>query len=191
MVMKNTLLLSLAVLGNCCVFTASAQQIKVSYSSTNAADRFSGNVFLYLSKENHEPKSGYVGLTSFPVYRIAVKNIKPGEAVLFNDAAVSYPVKLSDLERGQYFVQAVWDKNTGDHTIAATIGNIYSKPATFHFTKKTTAVFSLSCTEVVKEKEFIETDYAKEMKLPSKLLSERAGKEIPGVVQCNRIWWRL
>jgi S-formylglutathione hydrolase FrmB len=172
MVMKNTLLLSLAVLGNCCVFTASAQQIKVSYSSTNAADRFSGNVFLYLSKENHEPKSGYVGLTSFPVYRIAVKNIKPGEAVLFNDAAVSYPVKLSDLERGQYFVQAVWDKNTGDHTIAATIGNIYSKPATFHFTKKTTAVFSLSCTEVVKEKEFIETDYAKEMKLPSKLLSD-------------------
>ncbi len=150
--MKNTLLLSLALLGNCCLVTISAQQIKVSYSSTNAAERFSGNVFLYLSKENHEPTSGYVGLTSFLFTASAVKNIKPGEAVLFNDAAVSYPVKLSDLERGQYFAQAVWDKNTGDHTIAATVGNIFSKPAGFHFTKKTTAVYSLSCTEVGERK---------------------------------------
>lgn len=169
--MKKILRFSAAVLCSLCIAAASAQQIKVSYNSQNTAERFSGNVFLYLSKENHEPKSGYVGLTSFPVYRIQVKNIKPGEAVIFNDAAVSYPVKLSDLERGEYYVQAVWDKNTGEHSIAETVGNMYSKPAKFSFTKKTDAAFSLSCTETVKEKTFVETDYSKELKVSSKLLS--------------------
>lgn len=170
--MKKILLPGAIILACLYVFTASAQQIKVSYNSPNSADRFSGNVFLYLSKENKEPVSGYVGLTSFPVFRINVKNVKPGEAVVFNDAAVSYPVKLSDLERGEYYAQAVWDKNTGDHSIAATIGNSYSMPAKFNFTKKTDASFTLSCTETVKEKAFVETDYSKELKVPSKLLSE-------------------
>ncbi|HVK48459.1 MAG TPA: alpha/beta hydrolase-fold protein [Pseudobacter sp.] len=169
--MKKILRFSAAILCSLCVAAASAQQIKVSYSSQNTAERFSGNVFLYLSKENHEPKSGYVGLTSFPVYRIQVKNIKPGETVTFNDAAVSYPVKLSDLERGEYYAQAVWDKNTGEHSIAETVGNIYSKPSKFNFNKKTDAAFSLSCTETVKEKTFVETDYSKELKVSSKLLS--------------------
>lgn len=170
--MKKILLFGIAMSGIFGVFSASAQQIRVSYSSQQAADRFSGNVFLYLSKENPEPKSGYVGLTSFPVYRINVKNIKPGQAVVFNDAAVSYPVKLSDLERGEYFVQAVWDKNTGDHTISETIGNMYSKPVKFNFTKKTDASFAISCTETVKEKPFVETDYAKELRVTSRLLSD-------------------
>lgn len=170
--MKNTLLFSAAALSCLCIFSASAQQIKVSYNSSNAAERFSGNVFLYLSKENKEPKSGYVGLTNFPVYRISVKDIKPGQTVLFNDVAVSYPVKLSDLERGEYYAQAVWDKNTGDHNIAGTIGNIYSKPSRFAFTKKTDASFSLNCTDVVEEKPYVETDYSKELKVTSKLLSD-------------------
>lgn len=169
--MKKILRFSAAILCSFCMAAASAQQIRVSYNSQNTAERFSGNVFLYLSKENHEPKSGYVGLTSFPVYRIQVKNIKPGEIVTFNDAAVSYPVKLSDLERGEYYAQAVWDKNTGEHNIAETVGNMYSKPSKFSFSKKTDAAFSLSCTETVKEKTFVETDYSKELKVSSKLLS--------------------
>ncbi|QEC45742.1 alpha/beta hydrolase-fold protein [Pseudobacter ginsenosidimutans] len=169
--MKNTLLLSVALLGGSCLLSVSAQQIKVIYTG-NAAEKFSGNVFLYLSKENKEPKSGYVGLTAFPLYRISVKGVKPGQAVVFNDAAVSYPVKLSDLERGEYYAQAVWDKNTGDHLVAETIGNYYNKPSKFNFTKKTDAFFSLSCTEVVKEKAFVETDYSKELKVESKLLSD-------------------
>ncbi|WP_241237860.1 alpha/beta hydrolase-fold protein [Pseudoflavitalea rhizosphaerae] len=168
--MKNTLLLCAAVLA-CSCLSVSAQQIRVIYTG-NAAEKFSGNVFLYLSKENKEPKSGYVGLTAFPLYRISVKDVKPGQAVVFNDAAVSYPVKLSDLERGEYYAQAVWDRNTGDHLVAETIGNNYSKPSKFNFTKKTDAFFSLVCTEVVKEKDFVETDYSKELKVESKLLSD-------------------
>lgn len=169
--MKQNLLFAAAILCSMMVTTVSAQQIRVSYNSQSATERFTGSVFLYLSKENHEPMTGFIGLTSFPCYRISVKNIKPGETVLFNDAAISYPVKLSDLERGEYYVQAVWDKNTGDHTIAATLGNMYSKPLKFAFTKNTEKVFNLSCTEVVKEKPYVETDYSKELKVPSKLLT--------------------
>lgn len=139
--MRNILRFSSLLLCSVTAISLSAQQIKVSYNSQDAGERFTGNVFLYLSKENHEPMAGFVGLTSFPCYRIAVKAVKPGQQVIFNDAAVSYPVKLSDLERGEYYVQAVWDKNTGDHAIAETIGNIYSKPSKFAFTKKTAVVF--------------------------------------------------
>src|SRR5215468_11619761 len=82
---------------------AVAQKFNVRYTSATQSN-FSGNVFLYFSKDNRNPKEGGVGVESFPCYRKAVKNIKPNQPVLFDDGAVSYPVPLSDIERGEYYV---------------------------------------------------------------------------------------
>lgn len=38
-----------------------------------------------------------IGVEKFPCFAISVKNVKPNEKVLFNDAALSYPVSLSDI----------------------------------------------------------------------------------------------
>lgn len=46
-------------------------------------------------------------------FAIDVNQIKPNTTVLFDDKAISYPVNLSDIERGEYYVQAVWDRNLG------------------------------------------------------------------------------
>jgi S-formylglutathione hydrolase FrmB len=148
-----------------------AQKIKTSYLSSNPKESFTGNVYLYLSKSNKNPKDGSIGVESFPCYRIAVKNIKPKQAVVFDDAAVSYPVKLSDIERGDYYVQAVWDKNLGGRAIGKSPGNLYNTSNKVTFTKNTGQVYAIACKEVEPEPAFVETEYIKELKASSKLLS--------------------
>src|SRR6185503_9846626 len=110
----------------CCalLFTAAAQKFKVSYTGQVYTGPFSGNVILYFSKTNREPKNHL----SWPCYRAKVKNVLPGEPVSFSDASLSYPTLLSRIGRGDYYVQAVWDINAGDgRVIGLTPGNLYSK----------------------------------------------------------------
>src|SRR5262245_55495125 len=101
-----------------------AQQIKVSYSRTTFEGPFTGKVFLYLSKDNKEPRNGDVVVGFSPCISIDVKNIKPGASVVFDDKANSYPVKLSEIERGEYYAQVVWDRNMGGRSIGQTPGNM-------------------------------------------------------------------
>src|SRR5678816_1533983 len=95
-----------------------AQQFKISYTPEVFKGPFTGKVFLYLSKDNPEPRSGGVGIEFFPCMSIDVLNIKPGAAIVVDDKASSFPVKLSEIERGEYYVQAVWDRNMGGRAIA-------------------------------------------------------------------------
>jgi hypothetical protein len=95
---------------------------------------------------------------------MAVNNIKPNQSVLFDDAAVSFPVPLSDLERGEYYVQAVWDKNSGGRAISNTPGNMFNKSVRATITKERNHVFNVMCEEVVPEPAFEETEYSKEIK---------------------------
>ena len=156
-----------------------AQILEVSYSPAVFKENFTGNVIAYLSKENKEPKSGAVGVEIFPSFKIFVKDIKPGESVQIDDAANSYPVAISDIERGDYYVQIVWDRNLGGRQISESPGNLYSKSEKLKFTKNFTQQFNLVATEKVPEsKKFIETQYVKELKAPSALLSNFQKKPI-------------
>src|SRR4030095_16420323 len=152
-------------------FFSFCQQISVSYSKTAYDKPFSGKVFLYLNKDNREPKSGYVGIESFPCFAIDADNVQPGQAVVFDDKAVSYPAALSDLERNEYYVQAVWDRNLGGRAVSESPGNIYSKSIKVKFTKDLKKVFSIECTEIIPEKTFKDTKFMKELKVQSALLS--------------------
>ena len=152
-----------------------AQKFSITYSSDSKVS-FTGNVYLYLSKDNKNPKDGSVGIAFFPCYRIFIKNIKPKQPVLFDDAAVSFPVPLSDLERGEYYVQAVWDKNSGGRGINSSPGNLYNKSIKVKLTKDRNQDFTVVCNEVVPEPAFKETDFTREIKVQSKLLSAFYGK---------------
>src|SRR5258706_3128824 len=150
---------------------AIGQKFTVSYTAASSNANFSGKVFLYLSKDSKNPKNEMVGLEKFPCFSIPVKNIKPNDKVLFNDAALSYPVQLSDIERGDYNVQAVWDKNLGGRSISNSPGNMYNVPVKVTLTKNSGQVFNIICKEVIKEMPFTETQYIKELKTPSELLT--------------------
>jgi hypothetical protein len=159
------------------IFTAltnfcAAQVIKVSFPDTTFKQSFTGNVLLYLSKDNKEPKSGTAGLDIFPCFRVYVENVKPGESIVFEDHSISFPVKLSDMERGEYYVQAVLDRNLGGRSIANSPGNLYSDAKKINISKNYSQVYNLKADKTIQEKVFKETAYAKEFKAPSALLSK-------------------
>lgn len=148
-----------------------AQQFKISYVASAYKEPFSGKVFLYMSKNNKEPKGGAVGIEFFPCFSVDVKNVQPGTGIVIDDKAISYPVTLSDIERGNYFVQAVWDRDLGGRAIAESPGNIFSKPIQVVLTKDYKKTFSIVCDQVVPEPTFTETEFVKELKAPSALLT--------------------
>ncbi len=165
---KNISLLCIVVI---CSLQATAQKITASFTSTASSTNFSGKVFLYLSKDAKNPKDEMVGVEKFPCFAIDVKNIKPGDKVVFDDAATYYPVPLTDIERGGYNAQVVWDKNEGGRSIGNSPGNIYSDPVKILFTKNINHSFNIICKEIIKEQPFIETQFIKELKVPSALLT--------------------
>jgi len=148
-----------------------AQKIKVSYSQNSFDGVFSGKVLLYLSKDGKAPKDLAMGLPTLSCFAIDVNKIKPNSFVIFDDKAISYPVNLSDIERGEYYVQAVWDRNLGGRSIGNSINNMFSEPIKINLTKNTKEVFSIICNKTITAIPFKETEYAKELKAPSTLLS--------------------
>jgi Putative esterase len=164
---KTALLCTVAM----CSLQAISQKFAASFTPAASATNFSGKVFLYLSKDSKTPKDEMIGVEKFPCFSITVKNIQPNSKVVFDDAATSYPVVLSDIERGEYNAEVVWDKNEGGRSIGNSPGNMYSKSVPVKLTKNTGQSFDIVCKEVSKEQPFTETQYVKEMKAPSALLT--------------------
>lgn len=154
-----------------CSLQAISQQITASYTANASAGSFTGRVFLYLSKDAVSPKDGMIGIEKFPCFFISVKDVKPGQKVVFNDAAVFYPVALSEIERGSYHVQVVWDRNGGGASIGDSPGNMYNGPMVIKFGKDTRQTFNVVCAKVIGEQSFTETQFVKELKAPSALLT--------------------
>ena len=160
-----------------CFVNGFSQQFSVSYSPSVFNKVFTGNVIAYLSKENTEPKDGSVGFDLFPCFSVFAKNIQPGQTITINDKAISYPTSLSNIERGEYYVQIVWDRNLGGRSIAASAGNLYNLSEKINITKDTKKVFSILATQMIAAAdEFKETEFVKELKAPSSLLSKFHGK---------------
>jgi hypothetical protein len=167
-VKKYFSIVTLLVLVQC---QLAAQQFKISYTPGVFKGPFTGKLFLYLSKDNKEPKDGFIGITAFPCMSIDVKNIKPGEWVTVDDRAHSFPVKLSEIERGEYYVQAVWDRNLGGRAIAESPGNLMSKPEKFPITKDYKKTYNIVCNLAIPVPVFKETKFVKELKVSSTLLT--------------------
>ncbi|WP_194550812.1 alpha/beta hydrolase-fold protein [Zobellia nedashkovskayae] len=159
-------------------FNLNAQIFEVSYGSGLVDKDFSGNVLLYLSKEKKSPKDIFVGLELTPVYRVIVKKLKANENVVFNDDAISYPVELSNIERGEYYVQAVFDMNLGDANIGSSSGNFYSESTKINLTKDFNKVFKIEANNVIEPIKFNETEFLKELIVKSDLLSNFHKKDI-------------
>lgn len=148
-------------------FNVNAQKFYVSYKPSAYKGPFSGNVILYLSQKNKNPKDQ----TDWPCYRMKVKNIKPDEQIIFTDSCLSYPTLLSRIPRGNYYVQAVWDLNADGRIIGHSTGNMYNAPRKLML-NDTKEGFALVCDKAVPVPVFVDTKYVKEIKVHSKLLSQ-------------------
>lgn len=151
---------------------ASAQKFSVSFPDSLLKQPFTGNVLLYFSKDSKTPKDGEAGLDIFPCFRVSVKNVKPGSSVVFDDKAISYPVPLPDMERNSYYVQVVFDRDLGGRNIGESPGNLYNPTQIITITKNADRVYTLVASKKNPEPMFTNTQYAKELKVPSALLSD-------------------
>jgi enterochelin esterase-like enzyme len=136
-------------------------------------------VIAYLSKNNKEPKNGSVGFDLFPCFSVFVKDIQPGQAIVIDNNAISYPVPLTDIERGEYYVQIVWDRNLGGRAIATSSGNLYNPSIRINITRDTKKTFAIVATQSIPAVDkFKETEFVKELKAPSLLLSKFKGSSM-------------
>lgn len=168
---------AIAIVFTIATCSISAQTFNISYNSPGT-ENFSGNVYLYLSKTERSPKSSMMGITTFPCISIAVRNIKPNQKVIFDDKAISFPVPISDMERGEYYAQAVWDKNMGSRSIGDGVGNIYNAAVKVKLTQNRNESFSLICDKVIDASPFNDTKWVKLVKVKSPLLSKFHNKPI-------------
>ena len=143
-----------------------AQEFSVSYTSSVYKGPFTGNVFLFLSRKRENPKNS----TGWPCYRMEVRNIKPGEQIVFSDASLSFPTLLSRINQDDYYVQAVWDLNAGGRIIGQSTGNPFSNAQKITIGDKA-GKFMLVCDQSVPAPVFTETEFVKEIRASSKLLS--------------------
>ena len=154
--------------------TVCAQIFKVSFPQTVFKDEFSGRVLLYFSKDKENPKNRL----SWPCFSVEVDKLRPNQTILFNDAANFFPLPLSKIERGEYYVQAVFDRNSGGRVIGQSPGNLYSISQKVIIANDTDAIFELSCDQIIPEKTFVESQFVKELRAPSVLLSRFHQKQI-------------
>lgn len=175
--MKKLYILSLILLF--IATQSNAQIFEVSYDPEIMTDEFSGSVILYLSKEKKSPKDIFVGLELTPMFRVVTENLKPGETVTFDDKAISYPVELSNIERGEYYVQAVFDLKLGNEaSIGSSSGNLYSAPIKVDLNKDFDKIVQIKADQVIAPVEFKETEFLKELSVRSDLLSKFHKKDI-------------
>lgn len=161
-----------------CFLQVNAQKIEVSYPPELFNENFTGNVLLYLSKDNPKPKDVFVGAEIIPAFRLKVEDLQPNEKVVFDDKAISFPVELSNIERGEYFVQAVFDRNLGGRTIGNSAGNLFSKTEKINLTKEFNKTFSIVCNQMVEDLSFSGNEFYQEIIVNSDLLSDFHKKPI-------------
>lgn len=108
-----------------------------------------GRLVVYLTKEGHPSfeQSGPAYGPSFvdpqPIFATNVRDMKPGDAVSVDDAATTFPVKLSDLPSGKYAVQAVLDMQRTESHWWHEADNIRSRTRIYQDRPWCSALFSL------------------------------------------------
>lgn len=166
-----------------------AHQFEVSFAREFGDKPFSGNVYVFLSKDEPEPMKPEHWVTMNPVASTSVKDLKAGQVFKINSTnSESFPVAFEDLERGEYFAQIVFDGNSGGRAIKDTVGNYYSAPQKVVFSRDFKKTFRLTADKIIAAIVFKHTAYTKKIELPSPLLSAFYKKPttIPAVVRLPR-----
>src|SRR3954454_11966082 len=87
---------------------AAAVTLSASFPQDVRAEPASGRLLVYLIRTGahvspmHKPADGFVEEDPQPIYGIDVTDLKPTDAATVDDAATSFPVKLSELPPGKY-----------------------------------------------------------------------------------------
>ena len=194
-------LLCSSLLFNCSSNSTSEKDITltVSYTDTVGLDTYDGRVILILADNNdREPRFQVSeGRNAQAVFGVNVENLKPGDAVTFDNTVFGFPyASLGQLPPGDYYVQAVlhvyetFNLATG-HTVKLPMdngegqqwnrspGNLYSTPVKVNVSDSGVEGLEIVLDQVIPE--IIppeDTKWIKHIKMKSDLLSEFWGRDM-------------
>lgn len=150
--------------------------VAASYDATTFDGPFSGRVVVFFSKGGREPRLGPNWFRPEPMAAVDVANLRAGETVSLDNSAIHFPGPTLDLPEGEWRAQVVFDRNLGGRAIGRSPGNLVSEVTTFTVGTEGAAL-KLVASRVLPEREFKETEFVKEVRLRSGLLSEFYGRE--------------
>jgi len=161
----------------------------VSFPKGAKPDAFSGRVLIFLSKYNREPRFSDDWINRMALIGADFLHVQPGQCMFISHSnAVSYPVPPSEMECGQYFVQAVIDLGLSALPPGRSPGNLYSDSIAVRFGQGGDPV-KLVCTHRI-DLQIKESAWSKLVRMESPRLSKFHGKPvfIQGKVQLPEAW---
>jgi hypothetical protein len=137
-----------------------------------AAD--AGRVYVFLSKRNPQPMYGPAWFGTEPFFAVEVDDFGPGDSVIVDDKASSFPSPPSKL-KGDYVVQAIFDHDfyCASHVDGA--GNVFSKPQSLRLGSGLTRIV---LDRIVPPTQYKDTSRGKFVEIRSARLSEFHGREV-------------
>ena len=150
---------------------ASPLRFAVSFPAARSAQPLDGRVLLFISDDGRtEPRSQtdqYRANSTRPIFGVDVNRLKPGEAVIIDDAVVGWPVRrVKDVPAGDYWVQAMLNRyetfhRSDGHTVTMPMdqgegqrwaikpGNFYSKPVKMHLDPATSGEIAIAIDQEI------------------------------------------
>jgi hypothetical protein len=113
-----------------------------------------------------------------PVFAKDVVGWKPGEPLVIDGTAMHYPTPLAEVEKGEWYVAAVMDRDLGGISFSASPGNIYAKASRHTIDPESNGLISLTLDKVFEARKFAESDSVKLVDIESALLSRFHGRSV-------------
>jgi pimeloyl-ACP methyl ester carboxylesterase len=158
-----------------------APSFEVTFSPKVATQPLNGRLFVFLQPvdpQNHaadsapEPRLGPNWFAPDPFFGLDVHDFAPGKSHLIDDAAESFPDKLSHLSPGRYRAQALLDFNPDAQQPGKGAGNLYSAVTEFDINPASPSSMPLLLDHVVEAEPWPDSRWVKQVSFPSDWLSK-------------------
>jgi pimeloyl-ACP methyl ester carboxylesterase len=154
-------------------------EFQLTFDPSISREPFSGRVYVMLFKGDPGDKlrASPNWFKPDPMFAVDVKGWEPGKPVIVGANAIGYPVTLSKLEKGTYYIQAVMDFGRG-MSFSAAPGNGWCSAGKHELDPATGGRVALKLDKVYEERKFPESDRVKLVDIESKLLSAFYGRPV-------------
>ena len=172
-------------------------RFEVSFPSSYSRGSLTGRMFVILAREDEREPRAQVGRYGVQLLGKDFSGLEAGQAVSFDETTPGYPAsRLSELEPGEYIVQAVlnrytrFDRSDG-HTVwlhmdqwegqrwTRSPGNAYSKPEKITLGPESRGALALKTDQIIPPIKIPkDTPWVKRIKIQSRLLTKFWGHPI-------------
>lgn len=136
------------------------------------AQPFTGRVYIMLFKQEHKTLQKWPNwFNAEPCFARDVRGWKPGEALLVEKSAISYPVTMDKVKAGTWTIQAVMDLHPNHLNFSTAPGNVWGMTRQELDPAKGGTV-EVTLNQVYSSSSFKETERVKLVELQSKALTD-------------------